>query len=386
MTGAELYHVRMPMAVAFDHSAARRRRSDSLVLRLRLPGAEGVGECAPRRYVTGETCDSVRAELTSTDLRPVFDLLGTEEPDRLLRRTVRDGAAATFGLSGGNNLVCLLELAVLDVLGKRTGRGVAELLADPAAGTPDRLPISQVLDLSLGVEEFLATRGPFSFVKVKASNDIERDLRTVRVLRDAIGPGVPVLVDANMSWTPPTATANAARLRAAGATMVEEPLAPRSWRDLRDLRSGTGLAVMLDESASHVRDVRAAVTGDAADAINVRVAKCGGLIASATMIRASRAAGLAFQIGAQAAEVGPLIAAGRHLAFAFPDALTVEAGQSDRQFRTHVVTPAPVVDRAGNTIGPPGAPGLGLTLDDAIDEWLVARYRDGWRDLSEVTA
>ncbi|MEU1198332.1 enolase C-terminal domain-like protein [Streptomyces sp. NPDC005813] len=278
--------------------------------------------------------------------------------------------------------VCLLETAVLDLLGHRLGRPAGELVW-PGAAVADRVRISQVLDLSIGAEEFLDTRGPFHFVKVKASDDIARDVATVTTIRQRLGPGVPVMVDANMSWTPATAVAHARRLRAAGVTLVEEPLPRRSWDDLRVLRRESGIGVLLDESVCTLDDARAAVAHDACDAVNVRVSKNGGLLASARLVEYARAAGLGFQIGVQVAETGPLINASRALALRAPDALAVEGGQSDRFFPHMIVSPRPVVDRSANTVAPADGPGLALRLNENAERWAALAWTPaGWHPIT----
>jgi|UniRef100_A0AAU3I9J8 L-alanine-DL-glutamate epimerase-like enolase superfamily enzyme len=373
---ALLHRVRQPMHARFDHPAARRAASDSLVLRLTCEGVSGIGECAPRTYVTGESGESVLAALRRTPLERVFALLRGEPPAELLERVRHEGFATVFGITGGNNLLCLLETAVLDLLGRRLGLGAAELLggAGPVAGAappPAALPVSQVLDLSITAEEFLATRGPFHFVKIKASDDILRDARSVRAVRAHVGDGVPVMVDANMSWTEATALPHAWRLRDAGADYVEEPLPKGSWAALGALRRRAGLKIMLDESLCTPEDARTAVEARACDAFNIRVAKNGGPLRAARLIGHARRHGIAFQIGVQVAEVGPLINAGRALAFCHRDALTVEAGQSDRFFPEMIVSPRPVVDRRANTLVPAPGPGFGMSLNDAAEPWAV---------------
>ncbi|MBW8800463.1 MAG: mandelate racemase, partial [Streptomyces sp.] len=308
------------MRTPFDHPAARRRTSDSLVLRLSAGGVDGIGECAPRPYVTGETTAGVRAALEEVDFAALCALLTGRDPEEVLGLLHRDGFSGTFGITGGNNLLCLLETAVLDWLGRRLGLGAGALLPGAQAGTPPSLPVSQVLDLSLDAEEFLATRGPFHFVKIKASDDVEHDARTVRTIRDKIGTDVPVMVDANMCWTPANAVGHARRLHEAGVDYVEEPLPKGSWDALRVLRRDGGVRIMLDESVCTARDARTAVESGACDAFNIRVSKNGGPLPAAGLVDYARENGVGFQFGVQVAEVGPLINAGRALAFGRPDA------------------------------------------------------------------
>lgn len=386
---ATLYRVELPMAVGFDHPAKRRSTSDSLLLRLTADGVTGLGECAPRPYVTGETAASVTAELRRVPLDAVFARLRAADPAELLTRLRERGVGDTFGVRGGNNLLCLLEIALLDWLGRRLGVSTAQLMDRPDASTarPTSLPVSQVLDLSLDVEEFLDTRGPFHFVKIKASDDIRRDVATVAAIRARLGAGIPVMVDANMSWSVAEASGHLAALADAGTDYVEEPLAKGSWAELARLRAGSGVRVMLDESVCTLQDARQAAASGACDAFNVRVAKNGGPVSAARVIDVARSAGLSFQVGVQVAEVGPLINAGRALAFAHPDALTVEAGQSDRFFPEMVVSPRPAVDRSSNTVAPPPGPGFGLELENRAAVWAVAHHTVGspvWHALPQA--
>ncbi|MFE2056261.1 mandelate racemase/muconate lactonizing enzyme family protein [Streptomyces sp. NPDC059446] len=371
---ARLYHVELPMRTPFDHPAARRRTSDSLVLKLSAGGVDGIGECAPRPYVTGETTTGVRAALEQADVGPVLAQLTGRDPAELLGVLHRDGFARTFGVVGGNNLLCLLETAVLDWLGHRLGEGAGRLLPGGTSREPDSLAVSQVLDLSLDAEEFLATRGPFHFVKIKASDDIGRDVRTVRTIRDKVADDVPVMIDANMCWTPANAVGHARRLADAGVDYVEEPLPKGSWEALRVLRRDGGVRIMLDESVCTSRDARTAVESGACDAFNIRVSKNGGPLPAAGLAAYAREHGVRFQFGVQVAEVGPLINAGRALAFGRPGALTVEAGQSDRFFPEMIVAPPPAVDRGTNTLSPARGTGWGMALAGSAERWAVRDF------------
>ncbi|WP_130796642.1 mandelate racemase/muconate lactonizing enzyme family protein [Streptomyces otsuchiensis] len=383
---ARLYHVELPMRTSFDHPAARRRTSDSLLLSLSVGGVTGLGECAPRSYVTGETTASVRTALQRVDLPALFARLTGRPPQEWPGLLHRLGFARCFGVDGGNNLLCLLETAVLDWLGRRLGVPAGRLLPGTPGmvGTPGMagalggeretgtLPVSQVLDLSLETDEFLATRGPFHFVKIKASDDLERDARTVRTIREKLGDDLPIMVDANMSWTAAEAIGHARRLRTAGVDYVEEPLPKGSWEGLRALRRDGAVRVMLDESVCTSRDARNAIAAEACDAFNIRVSKNGGPLPAARLAAQAREHGLRFQFGVQVAEVGPLINAGRAVAFGHPDAITVEAGQSDRFFPEMVVVPPPAVDRHSNTLAPAAGSGWGMELADHAERWAVS--------------
>ncbi|BFO10898.1 hypothetical protein GGER_34080 [Serratia rubidaea] len=75
---------------------------------------------------------------------------------------------------------------------------LGERLCPADKGEP--IKVSQVLDQSLTVEDFLRDRGPFHFVKVKANRDRKKDIETVLALRRNIGMDIPIVMDANMAW------------------------------------------------------------------------------------------------------------------------------------------------------------------------------------------
>lgn len=364
MADLNVYKVTMPMARRFGHAAALRSRSESVVLTLAGEGIEASGECAPRRYVTNETIDTVIAEVAAIDLRAFRRALATNDPRAMLETLINEGARATFNIVGGNNTLCALELLALDYLGRRGGRSISSLCG--SRRDADRaIPISQVIDSELSVEEFLARRGPFHFIKFKSGDNFQRDLAALRTIRAAT-PDTPVMVDANMGWDIDQAIANARQLLDLGIGMLEEPLAPRRYDDLRRLREATGIAVMLDESVCSLRDARAAQGHGACDAINLRLAKMGGWHACLSIARFARQHGIAYQVGVQVAEVATLVDAGRALSFCLADAVTTEGGQSDLFFAHPVARFASRIDRHTNTIAAPIGHGFGAGLTDAL--------------------
>jgi len=67
----------------------------------------------------------------------------------------------------------------------------------------------------------------FKALKLKVgSDDLERDLRRVRLIRDAVGEEVKLMVDANQQWTWPMAVDACRRLAYLGVYWIEEPTHP----------------------------------------------------------------------------------------------------------------------------------------------------------------
>jgi L-fuconate dehydratase len=66
----------------------------------------------------------------------------------------------------------------------------------------------------------------FSMIKLKVGSSLEDDVRRLAVARDAVGPQVPIAVDANQIWGVPDAIAWMDRLRSGDPYWIEEPTSP----------------------------------------------------------------------------------------------------------------------------------------------------------------
>lgn len=116
----------------------------------------------------------------------------------------------------------------------------------------------------------------FPAVKVKVGGaDVERDVDLVAAVRDAVGRGVGLRVDANGAWDLDTATSTLERLARYDVELAEQPVA--SLEDLGTLRRRVGVPVAADECVHCVEDAVRLRMLDAADAIVLKVQRLGGV-------------------------------------------------------------------------------------------------------------
>src|ERR1044071_189458 len=108
----------MKLAKPFGHARHTRSEADDLVLVLDVDGVIGVGEGVPRDYVTGETVEGAFAAIAEI---PLDTLVEARDVTSFAEGIERIAALALPGLAAR----CAVELALLDVLGKRTGTSLA---------------------------------------------------------------------------------------------------------------------------------------------------------------------------------------------------------------------------------------------------------------------
>ena len=322
LVSATVYALKIPFLAAVRHSLAGRTWSDAVVVRvLDSDGVEGFGEAAPRPYVTGETPADVVEHVAGTlwpairglaapDLRGPGDLAAIEA-------LVPDGGAA-----GRHHAArAAMELAVVDWALRRR-RASAALLLPPLRAEVVYSGLITAGSTQQAVRQARWARlAGLTQVKIKVGAGA--DLARVAAVR-AVLPGATIRVDANGAWTPAAARAALAGLARCRVASVEQPLPPGCPDALAQLRKESPIPLVLDESVVTPADLEAHLAAGAADAVNVRVSKCGGFARAVAMARRAAAGGLEIHVGCHVGETAILSAAGRHLAAGLEPTVFVE--------------------------------------------------------------
>jgi O-succinylbenzoate synthase len=189
-------------------------------------------------------------------------------------------------------------------------RRAAEEAAIEGWPTPrrDRVAVNALVR-GRGFDPAALTGFPAVKVKVQTPDDV----RLVAEVRDAVGPGVALRVDANGAWDLETAIVLIAQLAALDVELVEQPVA--SLEDLARLRRKVAVPLAADECVRTVDDARRLHALDAADAVVLKVQPLGGVRAALAV--ADAAAVPAIPTSMMETSVG--LAAGLALAAALPE-------------------------------------------------------------------
>ena len=319
----ELFHVAMPLKSAIKHASHARESSDNLVARITLAnGVQGYGEGVPRDYVTGETIASTFETLSRIDvarhlgapsdymkLVPALESLEIAE-------TLNDPRGMR-----GNAARCALEIAVLDAYGRHFGRTFSEAVRLVDVGGVDRraTPIGVRYSGAITAADPRRERISawkmrlygFHQVKVKVGVAGQNDPARLARFRRILGSNVDVRIDANEAWPASELHARVEPLLRSRPSVLEQPCPHAELEAMAALKPTLGVPIMLDESLCGLPDARRAVELRAADVFNIRLSKCGGIIAALRMMEVARAAGLDIQLGCHPGESGILSAAGR---------------------------------------------------------------------------
>lgn len=384
MLKALIYHLSIPMKQAFIHAQAKRTQAESIIFSVEHNGIQGIGECTPRKYVTGENIKSVIAAIIGSNISELAPIVEASNLNLAIQALKESKVLENLERNNQINATCAIEIAALDLLGKKFHKSIKDILIEylvpECLGNPinqEKFFTSQVLDYSLTPEQFCLTRGPFRHVKIKLNNHLEENIHRVKTVRRLLGNDIPITLDANMAWDLNGAHKNISALNKFNIKFYEEPLQKGKLKEYCVLRRYHDSKILLDESLCYKEDAYKALENSACDAFNLRLSKCGGFIRTIDLLKIAHKHNLDYQIGSQVAETGPLIAASRQLIGAIHRYFTYETGQYDRFFDRPIITPVPLIDRTTNMAHSISGKGLGVEINSNYKLYLKEKFT--WR-------
>ena len=357
----------IPFKAAFSHASAQRSITQTLWVEASdADGWTGYGEGCPREYVTAETVDGALAFVARHQaawMTDIHDLPSLEAWVVTHRREIDTEPAAWSAV----------ELALLDMLGKRAGCTVETLLGLPVIdgsfhytavigdGSPARFEAELDRYRQAGFGDF----------KIKLSGDAARDAGKIAALRRADVDPVRVRADANNLW--PDAAQAIAALRVLGYPFgaVEEPIGANDADGLAAIAAATGCGVILDESLLRIDQLDAFARRPARWLVNVRISKMGGLLRSLDLVARIRTLGFGVVVGAHVGETSLLTRAALTVANAAPDVVVAREGAFGTHLLAHDVIDPPIMFGAGGVLKASALPhrsgGFGLgSIDPAL--------------------
>jgi L-alanine-DL-glutamate epimerase-like enolase superfamily enzyme len=253
-----------------------------------------------------------------------------------------------------------IDIGLWDLKGKIVGLPVSRLLG----GNRTRVPVyasggwtsyddDQLVDEMRG----MVARG-FGAIKFKVGfgggQQLARDVERVRKVREAVGPGIRLLVDANNCFDAATAIQLANRIREFDITLFEEPVFADDIPGLARFRRGTDIPLATGEHEYTKFGVRDLLLAEAADFVQVDGARAGGYTEMLKCAALTQAWNVRFAPHAMENVHLPLVAA-------LPNAPFLERLLMFEDITAAVFKNAAVPVDGFMTV--PDLPGIGLELD-----------------------
>jgi O-succinylbenzoate synthase len=263
-----------------------------------------------------------------------------------------------------------LEMACWALEAERQNASLACLLGGTQARVPVGVALGMESDPSTLVEKVRRCVGE-GYRKIKLKIAPGADRRFVAAVREAVGPDIPLAVDANGTYS--RADLDVLRsLDAFGLIMLEQPLHRDDMAGHAALQRELVTPICLDESVTTSRDIEAMIRWGSGRIVNVKPGRVGGLARAMNMHDLCRESGLAAWVGGML-ETGIGRAFNVALASLPNFSLPGDLSPSSRYWERDIVEPEWTMSTDGFVDVPFDRPGLGVEIDRDRIENLTRR-------------
>jgi O-succinylbenzoate synthase len=357
-----LHHVSMPLVSPFETSFGRETNRECVILEIHSEGLIGYGECVATRD------PGYNYETTGTAMHILRDFIAP----LILGKNVRDALdfhKRVSGIRGHHLAKAGVEMAIWDLLGRREGKSLREMLG----GVREKVEVGVSIGIQESAPSLVRSAAEYvdqGYARVKIKIKPGRDVEDATAVRKAF-PDLRLQVDANSAYS----MDDAPRLKPLdnlNLLLIEQPLFEDDIWDHHKFQAQFKTPVCLDESIVSPRHARYAIEMKSCKIINVKAGRLGGLSQAAMVHDLCLQHGMPVWCGGML-ETGVGRASNLALASLPNFVLPGDISASERYYARDITSERFVLN-PDSTIDVPDGAGLGVTMDEeALKSYTLAR-------------
>ncbi|MBD5092849.1 MAG: dipeptide epimerase [Subdoligranulum sp.] len=262
----------IPLAKPFKTALRTVENVEDIIVRVTADSGEaGYGEAPPTAVITGDTKGSIRCAIEEY-IRPALLGMEIENLDGIMHRLHTCIVKNTSAKAA-------VDMAVYDLYAQRFGAPLYRLLGGYRDTVETDITIS-VNPVPQMIEDSLeAVRQGYRILKIKVGKEGLADVARIASIREAVGGDVRLRVDANQGWTAKEAVRIIAAMEERGLNidLVEQPVPAHDLAGMRAVTKAVATPILADESVFSPEDAAEIIRTHAADLINIKLMKTGGI-------------------------------------------------------------------------------------------------------------
>lgn len=306
----EVGEVNIPLVTPFKTALRTVDSVHDLIVRVTADdGQVGYGEAPPTAVITGDTMGSIRCAIEDFIAPSLIgmDILDIDGIMERLHGCILKNTSAKAAV----------DMAVYDLYAKSLGKPLYQVLGGRRKTIETDLTISVNPIDEMVSDSLKAVEQGFRILKIKVGKEGLGDIQRIAAIREAVGSDVKLRIDANQGWTPKQAVQIISAMEDRGIEMdlVEQPVKAHDFAGMQYVTSHVYTPILADESVFSVEDAVAIIQGHAADLINIKLMKTGGIYQALKICALAETYHVECMIGCML-ESKVAVSAGAHLAAA----------------------------------------------------------------------
>lgn len=292
ITEVRLGMISVPLRVPFKTALRTVNSVEDVVVEIRTDtGAVGFGEAPPTGAITGDTTGAIIGALQDHLIKSIVgrDVDDFEELMKIVQKCVVHNTSAKAAV----------DMALWDLYGQLYKIPVYKMLGGCRKQIVTDITISVNDPEEMARDAINAIERGYETLKVKVGANPALDVARLAAVRQAIGPDYQIRIDANQAWSPKQAVRILNQMQDKGLDIefVEQPVAARDFEGMKYVTERSWVPVLADESVFSPDDALKIMQMGAADLVNIKLMKCGGIYNALKIASAAEVYGVECMIG-----------------------------------------------------------------------------------------
>lgn len=309
ITHIDIYRFSIPME-PFTIATGTMDHAQNVFIRVHTgAGFYGVGECSAFPMIVGETQDTCL--VMAREFAKLW--IGQDALDIPARLQQLHSFTA-----GNTTIKSAFDMALFDIAAKNAGLPLYRLLGGERRVIESDITIGIAGPAAMALKALDFKASGANILKVKLGKNAVEDVERIRQIREAVGPGMTIRIDANQGWSFGDAVFALQALGQYDIEFCEQPM--RTWYDdlLPELMQLSPVKIMADESVYNHHDARRQIDSLSCHFINIKMSKSGGLFEAKQIHDEAASKGIACMMGGML-ESRIALSAKLHFVYASPN-------------------------------------------------------------------
>ena len=292
ITDVRLGMISVPLRVPFKTALRTVNSVEDVIVEIHTDtGAVGYGEAPPTGAITGDTTGAIIGALRDHIIKTIVgrDVDDFENLMQAVQKCIVHNSSAKAAV----------DMALWDLYGQLYKLPVHKLLGGSRREIITDITISVNDPEEMARDAVNAIERGYETLKVKVGANPALDVARLAAVRQAIGPDYCIRIDANQAWTPKQAVRILNQMQEKGLDIefVEQPVKAADFEGMKYVTDRSHVPVLADESVFSPDDALKIMQMGAADLVNIKLMKCGGIYNALKIASAAEVFGVECMIG-----------------------------------------------------------------------------------------
>lgn len=291
ITDIRLGMISVPLIVPFKTALRSVNSVEDVIIEIHTDtGHVGYGEAPPTGVITGDTTGAIIGAIND-HIKKV--LMGREVDDFENLMKAMNGS-----IIKNTSAKAAADMALWDLYGQLYNIPVYKMLGGSRKSIETDITISVNSPEEMARDAARAIKRGYNCLKVKVGSNPELDVARLTAIRE-VARDVLIRIDANQAWAPKQAVRILNQMQEKGLDIefVEQPVKGHDFEGLKYVTQNSYVPVMADESVFSPSDALKIMQMGAADLINIKLMKCGGITNALQIVSAAEVYGIECMIG-----------------------------------------------------------------------------------------